>query len=276
MQLHEHESSTEHQFLLEYWMAQIETRWQKIPEFKVDPEKLRHLAIICDGNRRSGLEKGLPAFQGHTLGAEATKGISRACRDWGIEVLTLWVFSTENWKRDPEQVDFLMELFWRYGSTTEYVEELKENKVRLTHFGRRDRLETHLEELIEDLEEITRSYDPSYFLNIALDYGGLDELGRAFVKMLAGVEAKRISPAEISENSGLILSYLDSSGQPHPDLIIRTGFKPGEVPHTSGFMPLQTSYSSWMFLPEYFPDLSPDSLVDALSNFVQYKRRFGA
>jgi len=161
---------------LEAWLSEIEVCWQKIPEFKIDPEKLRHLAIICDGNRRAAQERGLHPYLGHRAGVEVIKGIVRATRDWNIRTLTFWVWSTENWAREREQVDFVMGLAEKFLPPKEFLEELKEHEVKFTHLGRKDRLPPPVLKTLEDLERQTANFG-RYHLNLAMDYGGLDEAG---------------------------------------------------------------------------------------------------
>ncbi len=261
--------------LLGNFLAQIEAHWRDVPELEIRSRELAHLAIICDGNRRSAKEKGLPELLGHRLGVEVITGISRACRKWDVKHLTFWVFSTENWGRDKEQVEFLMDLFERFGSDPAYLAELQENKVGLTHFGRKDHLTTNLRQLVDYLEKETRRYQPSFNLNIALDYGGVDEINRALARILQDMNAGWILPREVLDNEDMIFDYLDSRGQPNPDLVVRTGGV-GDLPHTSGFMPIQTAYSSWAFIDDYFPDLTPQTLMGNIHQFIKNKRRFGA
>ncbi|MGB6839247.1 MAG: polyprenyl diphosphate synthase [Microgenomates group bacterium] len=256
------------------WASIVGHRWKQIPEFEVNPKTLRHLAIICDGNRRSAKEKGLHPSQGHRLGVEVIRGVMQACKEWGVRHLTFWTWSTENWERDRQQVNFVMELASRYLTDKEVVETLIENKTRFTHFGRKDRLPENLESTIANLEKRTAKFDQR-FVNLALDYGGLDEIARATAKIVEEARHGLLTPNDVLANPELILSYLDTTEQPLPDLVIRTGAKPGEIPHTSGFMPLQTSYSGWAFLPDNFPDLTPQSLLNSIQEFSMYKRRLG-
>ena len=260
---------------IEEWIAQIETTWQNIPEFEVDPEKLKHLAIICDGNRRAAKdERGFHPWDGHQAGVEVIKGISRAAREWGIHTLTFWFWSTENWEREPDQVDFIMGLAEKFLPEKELLEELRQNEARFTHLGRRDRLPKLVLKALNDLERQTANFS-RYNVNLAMDYGGLDEIRRATGKMLDGLMEGTIDPQLLKENPQGILGFLDTAGQALPDLVIRTGVKEDETPHTSGFMPLQTIYSGWVFLPDLFPDLTPQGLLKPIQEFLKYERRFG-
>lgn len=259
---------------IDSWASIIESRWEKIPEFEVDPERLKHLAVICDGNRRSAQEKGLHPWQGHRLGVEVIKGIMRASNEWGIRHLTFWTWSTENWERDQDQVNFVMNLAARYLKDEESVGILIEHEAKFTHLGRKDRLPKVVRSAIENLEQRTAEFNQGY-VNLALDYGGLDEIARATARIIEDAGCGLLAPGDVVANQELVLQYLDTSGQPPPDLVLRTGVKPDETPHTSGFMPLQTAYSGWAFLPDLFPDLSPQSLLDSIQEFIEYDRRFG-
>jgi len=259
---------------VEEWIARIETVWKNIPEFKVDPGKLKHLAIICDGNRRAAKERGFHPWYGHQAGVEVIKGIARAAREWGVHALTFWTWSTENWERESEQIEFIMGLAAKGLNDKRIIEELVKNQVRFTHIGRKDRLPLGVRKALEDLELKTVDLDV-YRVNLAMDYGGTDEIRRALVKMFEEIQAGKISAKQLLENKELIFQYLDTVGQSLPDLVIRTGVKPEEIPHTSGFMPLQTAYAGWAFLPDLFPDLTPQSLLKPISDFVGYERRLG-
>lgn len=256
------------------WVSGVERSWGNIPEYKVDPERLSHLAIICDGNRRAARARGFDDWQGHRVGVEVIKGIMRASREWEVGYLTFWVWSTENWKREKGQVDFVMSLATNYLHDKELENQLMENGVRFTHLGRKDRLPGRIVEAMGDLEDKTR-LNKRYRVNLALDYGGLDEIARAVGKISGEIQVGNLDVDSITKDPTIIYQCLDTQGQLEPDLVIRTGMKEGEIPHTSGFMPLQTGYSGWMFLPDLFPDLTPDTLCDSIGKFVDYKRRFG-
>lgn len=258
---------------IEYWLSSIESNWKHIPEFEVDHD-FRHLAIICDGNRRSAQEKGLETWQGHRLGVEAVKGVMKACRQWGVKNLTFWAFSTENWRRDSKQVEFFMALAAEHLGSEDSIRTLIESKARFSHFGRKDRLPENVKSSIERLEKATVHLD-ELFVNLAMDYGGIDETARAFVSLMKEVQSGRLNEEEILRDPSLILEYLDTRGQSAPDLVIRTGVVDGEVPHTSGFMPLQTAYSGWSFIPDLFPDLTPQVLLSEIQRFINYERRYG-
>ena len=259
---------------LEGWLSEIETRWQEIPEFEVDSERLKHLAIICDGNRRAARERGLNPYFGHRAGVEVIRGIAKACRQWDVGTLTFWTWSTENWGREEEQVEFVMGLAEKFLPDERFLRELVENQVRFTHLGQKDRLPGPIQATFERLEMNTSQFD-QYHLNLAMDYGGLDEVSRAIERMFVSFREGTFNPEIIRQNPQAILGFLDTATQVLPDLVIRTGVKEGEIPHTSGFMPLQTAYSGWAFLPDLFPNLTPRTLLQPIKDFINYERRLG-
>lgn len=260
--------------LLNAWLTEIEGHWQYIPEFQVNPENLKHLAIICDGNRRAAQGRGMNPYFGHRAGVETIRGIARASRQWDIRTLTFWTWSTENWSRAGDQVKFVMGLAEKLLPDRKLLDELKEDKVRFTHLGRKDRLPATVRETLVSLERQTAQFD-HYRLNLAMDYGGLDEMGRATVRILEAFQRGELNPEMIKQSPQIILGFLDTVSQILPDLVIRTGVKEGEIPHTSGFMPLQTAYSGWLFVPDLFPDLTPERLTQLIGDFSIYERRLG-
>lgn len=270
MGIEEKESRSEWTAQLEPWIQKIQKRWRKAPEFRVDPEKLRHLAIICDGNRRAAVERGLPSYFGHRAGVEAIKGIARAARKWDIHTLTFWVWSTENWQRDQEQVEFVMNLADHFLPQQELLDELTTNNVHFKHLGRKDRLPESVSLAISNLEAETASFS-KYHLNLALDYGGLDEMVRACVRM----QEAGLDPKVLLKDPRKIFEFLDTQGQPEPDLVIRTGLRKGEIFRTSGFMPLQIEYAVWISPSILFPDLTARRLIGSIKKFEDYKRRRG-
>lgn len=222
-----------------------------------------HVAVIADGNRRWAKMRSLPTIEGHRRGAENFITLSRHARKIGINVFTLWGFSTENWKRTKEEVGYLMGLF-EHMIDRELKESLKE-KTRIVHLGRKDRFTQSLQKKIQEAEEKTK-HNHTYHLVIALDYGGRDELERAVNKMVAKQSKQTYGIQDIE-------GFLDTSvlPYPNPDLIIRTS---GEV-RLSGFMPLQSEYSEFYFSPTLFPDFGVGALDEAVNEFIQRKRRFG-
>lgn len=256
------------------WLLEIGKLWENIPEYEVDPEKLRHLAIICDGNRRAATARNLNPYFGHRAGVETIRGVAKAARKWGVSTLTFWTWSTENWGREQEQIDFVMSLASEFLPDQRLLDELRQEGVKFTHLGRKDRLPEAVQAAFGDLENQTANYD-RYHLNLAMDYGGLDEIARAIQKILVLFQEEKFNPEIFEQTPQAILGFLDTAGQVLPDLVIRTGVKEGEIPHTSGFMPLQTAYAGWVFMPDLFPNLTPPSLLKPVQDFLGYERRFG-
>lgn len=221
------------------------------------PSVLNHIAIIADGNRRWARERNLPSFEGHRQGFENIKKLSKKGKELGIKIMTFWVFSTENWKREEKEVRYLMGLAERVIEAQ--MEEAIAEETRIVHIGRKDRLPEILRKKVENAEEKTKQFSKYYFV-IALDYGGHDEINRSVKKMNLAQSDK-------------IEDFLDTHTLPfpNPDLIIRTG---GEE-RLSGFMTWQSAYSEYFFSPLHFPDFGPDSLINALQEFNTRKRRFG-
>ena len=219
----------------------------------------KHVVIIPDGNRRWAKEKGKPAIFGHAKGYEMTQECIRYARDNGIEVMTMWAFSTENWKRKKEEVGELMTLITK--GLSKLHRDAKKEKSRVVHIGRRDRLDKKLVTLIEKVEEETKGYK-GFTLCLAIDYGGEDEIMRAEERLKVSLK-----------KNGQLKDFLDTTlhNIPYPDLIIRTG---GEN-RTSGFMPLQSTYSEWIFEEKLFPDFDTVVFKQALEIYSKRTRRFG-
>lgn len=221
------------------------------------PSGLNHIAVIADGNRRWARERNLPSFEGHRQGFENIKKLSKKGKELGVKVMTFWVFSTENWKREEKEVGYLMGLAEKVIEAQ--MEEAIAEETRIVHIGRKDRLPEILRKKVENAEEKTKHFTKYYFV-IALDYGGHDEINRAIKKMTLAQSDK-------------IDGFLDTHALPfpNPDLIIRTG---GEE-RLSGFMTWQSAYSEYFFSPLRFPDFGPDALTSAIQEFNTRKRRFG-
>ncbi len=224
-----------------------------------------HIAIVLDGNGRWARAKGFsPAF-GHEEAARRLKNLINACRYMGVHTLTLWGFSTENWKRHPKEVNHILNLV--KNTIKEYLKDADKEGVKFIHLGRKDRLPKLLTQLIERSERETK-HNTKYVLNLALDYGGRDEITRAIQKIVAD----NIPVEKIDEN--LISSYLDTNNQPYPepDLFIR----PSGEQRTSGFMPWQMAYSEYYFEEVHLPDITPEKIKAAILDYSRRRRRFGA
>lgn len=229
------------------------------------PKPPRHIAIIMDGNGRWAKQRGLPRTAGHSAGAEAFRRIANYCRTLGVEYLTVYAFSTENWKRSQEEVGGIMVLLRRY--LEEAIRDMEKNRVRFRFFGDLTRLSPQLQKLCHDAENRSVEYDVQ--VNFCLNYGGRDEIVRAartFAKEVAEGERK---PEELTED--LFSTYLYSAGVPDPELIIRPS---GEL-RTSNFLPWQSAYSEYVFMDILWPDFSPEDLDKAIEEFHQRNRRFG-
>jgi undecaprenyl diphosphate synthase len=223
-----------------------------------------HVAIIPDGNRRWARSKGLPTFEGHRCGFNTAVKLARAARKWGIHTFTLWGFSTENWDRAKEEISYLMKLYEKLVDI--YLKEAKKDKVKIVHLGRKDRIPKFLLKKIIQAEEETKD-NTKYIANLAIDYGGRDEIIRATKKIIdAGIK-----PEKIDEK--LIESYLDTHDQLYPnvDLLIRTS---GEQ-RTSSLLSWQAGYAEIYWLNEHFPDFTPEKLREAILDYSRRRRRFG-
>jgi undecaprenyl diphosphate synthase len=226
-----------------------------------------HVAIIMDGNGRWAQSRGLPRLAGHKRGAERVREIIEACPDLGITHLTLFAFSTENWKRPQGEVTGLMRLFRRY--IRKEGARLVAEGVQVRFIGGRDRLESDVIAHMEGLEARTRDND-RFYLTVALNYGGRDEIVRATRRMAAAVAAGDLRPDEIGPDT--VESFLDTAGLPDPDLILRTS---GEC-RLSGFLPWQSSYAELSFVETRWPDFTAEMFAAEIMKFGHRERRFGA
>jgi undecaprenyl diphosphate synthase len=226
-----------------------------------------HVAIIMDGNGRWAKARGLPRTVGHQRGAEAVRRTVRGAAELGIRYLTLFGFSSENWKRPAAEIDDLMGLLRLY--LRGEIAELDRNGVRLRVVGERERLGPEIVRLIEDAEERTRS-NARLNLTVALSYGGRAEIARAARLIAAAVKAGEIEVGDIDETC--FARYLLTAGIPDPDLLIRTS---GEQ-RISNFLLWQSAYTELLFLDRLWPDFSKDDLEDAVREFSRRDRRYGA
>ena len=225
-----------------------------------------HVAIIMDGNGRWATERGWPRLVGHRKGAERVRGIVRAAPDLGVRWLTLYAFSTENWKRSTEEVLGLMGLFARY--IRREAEALSREGVRLRFIGERGRLDPKLQALMSWIEGRTAG-NTRLDLIIAINYGGRDEMIRAARKLAARAVDEGRDPATLAESD--LSAELDTAEVPDPDLVIRTS---GET-RVSNFLLWQAAYAEYEFTPVLWPDFTPEVLGQILSRFGQRQRRFG-
>ena len=219
-----------------------------------------------DGNGRWATNQGLPRVRGHEAGADSVREITRACASVGVEVLTLYSFSTENWARPEDEVDALMALLERY--LREELQELMDNDVRLSAIGQLHRLPQRVRQGIEAVSAITAN-NKGLRLVLALSYGSRAEIVDAVQKIGAKVAAGELAPDDIDEHT--IGDQLYTAGMPDPDLLIRTS---GEL-RLSNFLLWQVAYAELYVTDTHWPDFGPDHLREAFTSFASRKRRFG-
>lgn len=237
---------------------------QEEAEISVDlpPRIPRHVAIIMDGNGRWAKSRGLPRTEGHRQGKENLRRILESCVEYGIEILTIYAFSTENWSRPPAEVSVLMSILNLV--LDQEVRELHKNGVQVRHIGKMDGISENLQKKILQACEYTKD-NTRLILNVAFNYGGRDEMVQAVKRIVAS----GVAPEDITED--LISSYLYTCDQPDPDLIIRTS---GEF-RLSNFLLWQGAYSEYYATPTYWPDFDKQELLKALWEFNGRRRRFG-
>lgn len=231
-----------------------------------DREMPRHVALIMDGNGRWATARGLPRTEGHRKGLEALRGTIRHAGKIGIEYLTIYSFSSENWSRPEAEVSFLMSLLRRF--VRRDLSELHEANVRIRVIGERDGLEPGIRKLLEEAEALTCA-NTGMTLVVAFNYGARDEIVRAVRKLAQDVAAGRIREDALDEVS--VSDCLDTAGIPDPDLIIRTS---GEL-RLSNFLMWQAAYSEFFFSPVLWPDFDEAAFDKALEDYLSRERRFG-
>ena len=227
----------------------------------------KHIAIIMDGNRRWARQRMLPVKMGHKEGAETLKKVVRYANKRGIEYITVYAFSTENWKREKEEVDSLMALLEYY--LDQFSEEADTENIVIKVIGRRNELSDNLLKKIDETVERTKN-NTGIIFTIALNYGGRDELVTAIKGIAEDTKNNKINLEDINEN--LISNYLYTKSMPDPDLMIRTS---GEL-RTSNFLPWQLVYSEFLFLDKLWPDFNEEDLEEAIKVFSKRNRKFGA
>ena len=225
----------------------------------------RHIAIILDGNGRWAKKRGLPRTAGHMAGAETFRRIATYCRSIGVEYLTVYAFSTENWKRPEEEVGTIMKLLWRY--LDEAIRTMEKDHIRMKVFGELARLSPQLREMVDRTDEISQHYQ-GFQANICLNYGGRDEIIHA-ARRYARDYAEGKADGELSEEQ--FGNYLYSAGIPDPDLLIRPG---GEM-RISNFLLWQCAYAEFYFTDVLWPDFTPEELDKAIAEFNRRDRRYG-
>jgi undecaprenyl diphosphate synthase len=231
------------------------------------PEIPRHVAIIMDGNGRWAKERGLPRLEGHRAGAESVREVMEACIELGVEYLTLYAFSSENWSRPATEVGALMSLLDRF--LDEKAKDLDRQNVRLLAIGQLDRLPAKTRALIELIKARTAN-NTTMTLVLALSYGGREEIVTAARSLATDAVEGKISPAEI--DAELFASRLQTAGIPDPDLLVRTS---GEM-RVSNFLLWQISYAEIVIVKKFWPDFRQGDLFESVREYQRRHRRFGA
>ena len=227
----------------------------------------KHIAIIMDGNRRWAKTKGMPSSFGHKEGAKTLEKIVRYANKIGIEYITVYAFSTENWKRTEEEVKSLMLLFQTY--LDDYAKRADTENIKVKIIGNMLELSPKMQESIKKCMERTKNNTGITF-NIALNYGGRNELISAIKHIAKDVKEEKISIEDINEN--MVSEHLYTKGQPDPDLMIRTS---GEL-RLSNFLPWQLVYSDFLFIDKNWPDFTEEDLDEAINIYEKRTRKFGA
>ena len=225
----------------------------------------QHIAIIMDGNGRWAKQRGLPRTAGHTAGAESFRRIANYCRSLGVRYLTVYAFSTENWKRSQEEIAGIMRLLRRY--LEEALQDMEKNRVRFRFFGDLSRLSPALQKLCLDAQNRSSEYDVQ--VNFCLNYGGRDEIVQAARQFALQVAAGERKPEDLTED--LFEHYLYSAGIPDPELVIR----PSGEKRVSNFLLWQSAYSEYVFMNVLWPDFTPEHLDEAIAEYHRRNRRFG-
>ncbi|MAN45101.1 MAG: isoprenyl transferase [Alphaproteobacteria bacterium] len=226
-----------------------------------------HVAIIMDGNGRWAKARGLPRAAGHERGVEALRKVVEAAGEIGVKYLTVYSFSTENWRRPASEVSALFGLLKTYMQKD--LNRLRKEGVKITIIGRREGLPKDIADLVAKAERDTQHND-RFYLNIAFNYGGREEIARAMRKVATEAAAGQLAPESITED--LVADYLDTGGMPDPDLLIRTSAEY----RLSNFLLWQIAYSELVFLDVFWPDFDRSWLEKAIQAYHERERRFGA
>ena len=242
--------------------------WKRAKKSKVSSERFvpQHIAIIMDGNGRWATRRGLPRTAGHAAGSEVFRRIATYCRDIGVQYLTVYAFSTENWKRSREEVEAILGLLEKY--LFEAIEKMEQDRIRLKFFGDLSRFSPELQDLAARTREISSRYE-GFQANICLNYGGRDEIVRAARIYAQQCVDGKATPEALTEEQFSTLLY--SAGIPDPDLIIRPS---GEI-RISNFLLWQSAYAEYYFTDVLWPDFTPGELEKAIAAFNGRSRRFG-
>ena len=232
-----------------------------------EPDRLPcHIAIIMDGNGRWAAKRALPRSAGHAFGAETFRRVATYCKDIGIKFLTVYAFSTENWKRSADEIRTIMELLEKY--LHEAISKMERDRVKMKFFGDVSVLSPELQKLIAETAELSKKFE-GVQVNICINYGGRDEILRAARNYARDVAEGRVSGEQLTEE--VFSQYMYSSGIPDPDLIIRPS---GEM-RLSNFLQWQSAYSEFYFTDVLWPDFNERELDRAISSFQSRDRRYG-
>ncbi|MGN1125498.1 MAG: isoprenyl transferase [Candidatus Gastranaerophilaceae bacterium] len=237
------------------------TKFDEVIEI-VKETDLKHIAIIMDGNRRWAKNHSLPSAMGHKKGVDALKNTLRACDDFGVKYLTVYAFSTENWNRKKDEVDFLMDLFGK--TLKNETKEMHENNVVIEFIGDLSKLSNNLQKILNESRELTKN-NTGVHLQIAFNYGARNEI----VNAVKEIVKKGVSADDVTEE--LISNELYTAGIPNPDLLIRTG---GEM-RISNYLLWQIAYSEFYVTDLFWPEFDKNALADAIIEFKNRQRRFG-
>ncbi|WP_281856042.1 polyprenyl diphosphate synthase [Litoreibacter halocynthiae] len=233
----------------------------------INPNGPKHVAIIMDGNGRWATQRNRPRLFGHQAGAKRVRQAVETCPQLGVKYLTMFAFSTENWKRTQSEVSGLMALFRRYiQREANYLHRLG---TRVRFIGDREKLDKKLQALMDYLEKLTEKNDTTH-LTIALNYGARDEVTRATQRLAVEIAEKRLLPEQV--NSEVLASFLDTYVLPDPDLVIRTS---GEA-RISNFLLWQSAYAEYEFIDTHWPDFTPEVFTSVVARYGSRDRRFGA
>lgn len=245
------------------------TEYAKGSFFNVGGDQMRvpnHIAIILDGNGRWAKKKGMPRSYGHVKGCANLETICYDIKDLGVKYLTVYAFSTENWKRSKDEVETLMKLFRNY--LKKCIKISTKNKMRMKVIGDISAFDPDIQESIRVLEEHSSQYDEIYF-QLALNYGSRDEIVRGTRRMLQDCRDGKLNPEDLTE--ARFSDYLDTAGVPDPDLMIRTS---GEL-RLSNFLLWQLAYTEFYFTQVAWPDFNKDELIKAIEKYNERDRRYG-
>jgi undecaprenyl diphosphate synthase len=224
----------------------------------------QHIVLFPDGNRRWARERELHPLEGHLAGKDNLEEFLRWAQKRGVAIVTVFGFSTENWNRSPQEVDYLMDLLETYLGGAESIAKFQEQGIRVCVIGQKDRLRPSLQKVIGEVEEQTKN-NTGFRLNIAVSYGGRWDIVQAAQRAMQ----EGVAPTELTEDR--FASYLSTAGLPEPDLVIRPG---GEM-RFSNFLLWQAAYAELYFSPKYWPDFTEQDLDDALAEYARRQRRFG-